>query len=126
MTEAPRKTILVMDDSEILRDIARYALEAAGYAVITAGTLDELEDRRARSSPDLIVMDVQMPESFGDDVAAVLKAVRGVKAPILLFSSMEEDELSERARYAQVEGFVSKSAGIEALVDRIQALLGER
>lgn len=118
-----RKTILLVDDSEIQRDIARYALEAAGYEVFTAGTLDELEKQRTRQRLDLIVMDVQMPESFGDDVAAVLKAVRGVKAPIVLFSSLGEIELSERARLAEVEGFVSKSEGLEALVHRIRSLL---
>ena len=66
-----------------------------------------------------------MPESYGDDVAAVLRAVRGVKTPIVLFSSLAESDLSERARQAEIEGFVSKSAGIEALVARIRELLAQ-
>jgi len=117
------KTVLVVDDSQILLEVARFALEAEGYDVVTALNLDELEARRAARPPDLIVMDVQMPESYGDDVAAVLRAMRGVRAPILLFSSLGERELSERARIAEVDGYIPKSAGIEALVARINGLL---
>ena len=50
--------------------------------------------------------------------------MRKVKVPILLFSSLEESALSERCREAQLDGYVTKNAGVGALLDKVTALLG--
>jgi DNA-binding NarL/FixJ family response regulator len=68
-------------------------------------------------------MDVQMPELYGDDVAAVLKLERSVKTPIYLFSTLTDAELAERAREARADGYISKSEGVEHLVDRVRRAL---
>jgi DNA-binding response OmpR family regulator len=101
----------------------RAVLEDAGYAVLTAANLTELEAARARSAPDLFVLDVQMPEAFGDDVGQILRNVRRVDVPILLFSALEEPALRDRATDAELDGYVSKSAGIAALLARVQEIL---
>jgi DNA-binding response OmpR family regulator len=119
-----RKTVLVMDDSAIVRDTLAAVLEASGFAVRTAATLDELEAQRAACSPDLYILDVQMPEAFGDDVGLVLRDVQQVGVPILLFSSLDEKLLAQRASEAGLSGYVSKSAGLPALLARVGALLG--
>jgi DNA-binding response OmpR family regulator len=120
-----RKTVLVMDDSAIVRDTLAMMLEASGFAVRTAATLDELEQHRAECMPDLYVLDVQMPEAFGDDVGQLLRDVQRVGVPILLFSSLEEHLLARRANEAGLSGYVSKSAGVPALLARIGRLLGD-
>jgi two-component system OmpR family response regulator len=122
MNEAPKR-ILVMDDSALVLEMTRFALERVGYAVSTARTLEELEAQRAQEPPDLLLIDVQMPEAYGDDVAMVLRAVRGVNVPILLFSCLDEAELARRAVEAEVDGYVPKRAGIGAVIERIRALL---
>ena len=119
-----RKTVLVMDDSAIVRDTLAAVLEASGFAVRTAATLDELERQRAECSPDLYILDVQMPEAFGDDVGLVLRDVRQVGVPILLFSSLDEKLLARRAHEAGLSGYVSKAAGLPALIARVGTLLG--
>jgi CheY-like chemotaxis protein len=116
------KRILLVDDSPIIQRAATRALTEAGYEVTTRGSFDELLDL-GLDAYDLILMDVQMPELFGDDVAAVLRNERGVMTPIYLFSSIAQDDLATRAAAARVDGYISKSSGIEDMVERVRQIL---
>ena len=120
------KKVLVMDDSELVLDTVREVLEQSGFSVVTAKDLTQLEERCAGGAPDLFVLDVQMPEMFGDDVGHVLRDVRKMRVPIVLFSSMDEASLAERTRNGGLDGCVSKSAGLGALVTCVESLLGTR
>lgn len=120
-----RKSILVLDDSEIVLEVLRGHLEAAGFEVLCARNLDEFEQGRLGAGTDLILLDVQMPELFGDDVAMVLRRSCGVHCPIYLLSSMDEPELARRAAAAGVDGFVCKKDGMQAVVHRIRQILSE-
>jgi DNA-binding response OmpR family regulator len=123
MTTAPKRVIVVMDDSDIVLETLHVVLGASGFEVRTASTLDQLERQRASCKPDLFVLDVQMPEAFGDDIGQLLRDVRGVGVPILLFSSLHEEALARRASEAGLTGYVPKAAGVPALVGRIKELL---
>jgi DNA-binding response OmpR family regulator len=114
------KRILLVDDSPIIQRAAMHALTEAGYDVTARANFDELLDL-GLDSYDLILMDIQMPELFGDDVAAVLRNERGVMTPIYLFSSL--DDLESRAAMARVDGWISKSHGIEGMVERVREIL---
>lgn len=118
-----RKRILIVDDSPLLLDLAKEALERAGFTVLVTEDFRQLGSLQQHGRIDLILMDVQMPELFGDDVAAVLREVRGVKTPIYLLSSLTADELAKRASAADVEGYICKREGIEALVERVTRIL---
>jgi len=124
MTELTlRKKVLIFDDSPLVLELTQQALERAGYAVATALDLTAFETVRASIAPDLILVDVQMPEAFGDDVASTLRGARGVRVPILLVSNLEDSELERRAREAEADGWVSKGAGLQELVRRVKELL---
>jgi DNA-binding response OmpR family regulator len=82
----------------------------------------ELEERDPASF-DLILMDVQMPELYGDDVAAVLRHVRGARARIFLFSNLPQEELEQRASEAGLDGYINKRDGMDALVSQLRELL---
>jgi DNA-binding response OmpR family regulator len=120
---APRN-VLIIDDSPLVLELTRSVLEAEGYSVTTATDLDSFEDARRRTMPDLILVDVQMPEAFGDDVALTLRGAYGEQAPIILLSSLDDDELARRASYANVTGWVSKKAGFDALIAKLREILG--
>ena len=124
--EVAQQNVLILDDSEVVLDIARKYLQDAGYFVSTALSLAEFDRHTATREPDLILLDVQMPELEGDDLGRTLRSERGVTVPILLFSTLDDDELRERASAAGLDGYVSKNAGLEALVAEVQAMLGER
>jgi CheY-like chemotaxis protein len=116
------KRILLMDDSQLFLEVTGAALQAAGYDVVTANDLSQLAELRSRPS-DLVLMDVQMPEAFGDDVALTLRHAYGISAPIYLLSSLEEMDLADRVEWAKIDGFIPKQLGLEAIVSRVQSIL---
>jgi CheY-like chemotaxis protein len=117
------KRILIVDDSPIILAASRHALISAGYEVDTRGGVEEL-GQKPTDGFDLILMDVQMPELYGDDVANVLRNVRAVRTPIYLFSTLPDEELQERVTEARVDGFISKGKGTEHLVAEVSKILG--
>src|SRR5262249_6097128 len=123
MNMRERKKILIVDDSPLTLAVTRHALEGAGYTVLCARDLGEMEKHRAAEALDLILLDVQMPEAFGDDVAMVLRGAKGIKVPIYLLSTLDDEELAIRAREAEIDGYIPKRLGIEGLVKRVRAIL---
>ena len=71
----------------------------------------------------MILVDVQMPEAFGDDVVLALREGHGVRVPILLVSSLEESELASRTERARAAGYIQKKVGIGELVRRCKQVL---
>ena len=124
MTLGRRKQVLLVDDSSLVLEVMRSALAAAGYDVLVANNLTELENIRRQNRPDLVLMDVQMPEAFGDDVAMVLRAAREVEAPIYLLSTLDAAELRRRAQEAEIDGFIAKQLGAPAIVKRVEQIIG--
>jgi DNA-binding response OmpR family regulator len=116
------KRILLVDDSALIRESAAQALTTAGYQVSVRAAFDELIEH-GLDGFDLILMDVQMPELYGDDVAFTLRGERGVTTPIYLFSSIDVDELAGLAADAGVDGYISKNAGLDNLVARVHEIL---
>jgi two-component system response regulator PrrA len=118
-----QRRALIVDDSPLVLEMLKGSLEAAGVAVDTAMDLGGLESLRAAAPPDIIVLDVQMPEAYGDDVATTLRGAYGVAVPILLMSTIPQEELEQRAASAGVDGWVSKRDGLDRVVTRILEVL---
>jgi CheY-like chemotaxis protein len=116
------RRVLIVDDSALTLDITRETLVEAGLDVVTASSMGELEVQDL-SNFDLILMDVQMPELYGDDVASALRHVRNTRAQIVLFSTLPDDELATRAAEAGLDGYIRKQDGMPALITRVKELL---
>jgi DNA-binding response OmpR family regulator len=116
------KRIVVIDDSALVLKAARKALEGAGYDVTTFEEPGDFDpDRTGR--PDLILVDVNMPQFFGDDVVSYIKDTWMLEAPVLLFSNVPERELADAARRCGADGYISKHKGLDELVATVRALL---
>ncbi len=102
---APR--IVMLDDSKTVLVTSREALTAAGYEVVTATTPEQL-DTDALNGASLILIDVNMPEIFGDDLVRILRDQYAVVAPIYLYSTIGNDEGRARANEAGASGFLRK------------------
>jgi len=117
------KRVAVIDDSELSLAATRGALEAIGCDVVLMS-----EPRRellvGAGAPNLVLLDVNMPQSFGDDVVGFLREAWGMSAPIVLFSGLPELELERRARQSRADGYVCKDWGPERLVATVRRLLG--
>ncbi|HEU4733780.1 MAG TPA: response regulator [Kofleriaceae bacterium] len=123
-TEPRKKCVLVLDDSLIALEFTCDALEAAGFSVLAASHPDELAQHFAGGTPiDLVILDVQMPDVLGDTLAKGLRSQRGGGVPILLCSGHDEAKLAERARDAAVDGYISKQAGLDAMIARVRHIL---
>jgi len=121
---APLVDVLVIDDQEDVLELTARALERAGFTVAKASDLAALDRALEKSSPRVILMDVQMPELFGDEIAATLRHERGLEAKVVLLSSLDADYLERLARDAELDGWISKSEGVKHLVSRVRELLG--
>ncbi len=117
------RRILVVDDSPFTGEAVAWALRGAGYTVDVARDLWDLE-RTDLVEPDLVLMDVVLQEAFGDDLAMLLRGVRGFECPIVLLSSLPEHLLERRAADADLDGYISKRAGLAGIVARAREVLG--
>lgn len=121
-TSAKARVVLI-DDSEIILASIKDALEEIGCDVVAV-----MEPTRAafagEGSPDLILLDVNMPQAYGDDIARFLRETWDITSQIYLYSSLSEEELKTRAREAGADGYICKSWGKARLLQEVRVLLG--
>jgi DNA-binding response OmpR family regulator len=115
--------ILVIDDSPLVVEAISDGLEEYGVEVEGVTDLSEIDQSQGLDRFGLILIDVQMPAMFGDDVALVMRQGRSVSTPIVLLSSLDEAELSVRAREAGADGYISKRRGVDGILAEIRAWL---
>jgi response regulator NasT len=107
LSEAAPRRILVADDEPLIRLDLREMLTALGYHVVGEASDGTTAVRLARETrPDLVIMDVQMPDLDGIEAARMLTAEN--VAPVLLLTAYSQKELVERAQQAGVVGYLVK------------------
>lgn len=113
--------ILLVDDDPHLREVARYALAREGYQVREAGDGQRALDAFAAAPPDLIVLDVLMPEVDGLEVCRRIRKTSSV--PILFLSSRGEE--IDRVMGLDLGGddYLTKPFSPRELVSRVRAIL---
>jgi CheY-like chemotaxis protein len=116
--------VLVIDDSPMLVELTVGALSSAGYQASGALDLASLEQRLTEGPYVLILMDVNMPEMFGDDVVEYLRTQKKVQAKLVLYSDIPEAELAAKARASGADGYILKGGGLEAVIAGVTKLAG--
>ena len=117
------KKILVIDDSETIRQQVKHALAATGYEIIEAvDGIDGLEKLRAVTDLDLALCDVNMPRMNGLDMIAEVQRT-GPKIPILMLTTEGQPSLIRRAREAGAKGWIVKPFKPELLVAAVTKLI---
>jgi CheY-like chemotaxis protein len=105
----PAESILVVDDNPTNLKLACYVLECEGYTVLRAGDAREAQNVVRQSTPDLILMDIQMPGMDGLSLTRLLKAdpaYRHIHIVALTSFAMKGDD--EKARAAGCDGYITK------------------
>jgi adenylate cyclase len=116
-----RPRILVADDDASIRRLLRADLEAAGYRVLEARDGRETLELARQKRPDLLVLDVLMPEGSGFEVVAALRSdPRSMGIPILMLTVVEEQE---RAFRIGVDRYLMKPIDEARLLREVEALL---
>ena len=118
--------VLVLDDSEYVLEAVHLALSNAGFDVSRAQNLVEFEQALKEQRPHIVLSDLHMPDISGDNICRVLKQKMETEfIPIVLFSSADEEDLAALAEKAGADAYISKSAGLEAIVSQIHKLTKE-
>ncbi|MBD2605704.1 PAS domain S-box protein [Scytonema hofmannii FACHB-248] len=118
-----RKTILVVDDDANIRELLRQQLENEGYNVREAKDGVDAIHQIKSARPDLILLDVMMPQINGFDVAAVLKNdPQTAEIPIIILSIIEN---KERGYHIGIDRYLTKPINTEKLLHEIGSLLSQ-
>ncbi|MCI0693871.1 response regulator [candidate division KSB1 bacterium] len=116
-----KPAILVVDDEASIRELLNQEFHDAGYEVRVATNGREALEQIRREHPDLVILDVMMPEMNGFDVAAVLKNdPQTMDIPILILSIVQD---RERGFRLGVDRYLTKPIDTEALFREVGALL---
>ncbi len=114
-------TVLLVEDELKLRDLVRSYLESAGFTVLSTGSGAEALSLASSASPDLVVLDLGLPDVPGETVAREVRAAG--RTPILMLTarSSENDRISGLELGA--DDYVTKPFSPRELVLRVQAIL---
>lgn len=109
MEQRPKR-ILLIDDSEATLRMVAAVLDRSGFECRTSTSIDQLTTALGEWRPDLILTDVNMPDTSGVELCRQLKATyETAHVPVVLFSSMSVEELQVLARTCEADGFLTKS-----------------
>jgi two-component system cell cycle sensor histidine kinase/response regulator CckA len=119
----PGKTILFIDDNEMILDMARIILETHGYTVLLASTPSKALDIATshEGSIDLLITDVVMPEMNGPELYERLLAIHP-KLPVLYISGYKNDVVLRGGVPEEDVAFVPKPFTSEQLMGRIEQI----
>src|ERR671932_1491321 len=125
-TTTMTKTVLIVEDNELNMKLFNDLLEAHGYATLKTGNgIDAIELARTHR-PDLILMDIQLPEVSGLEVTKWLKddhELRSIPVVAITAFAMKGDE--ERIREGGCEAYLSKPISVSFFLDTVRRFLGQ-
>jgi Response regulator containing CheY-like receiver, AAA-type ATPase, and DNA-binding domains len=116
-----KMTILILDDNPLVLKLGRALLEREGSTVLTASSWIEFNHVLAANTPDLILLDVNLPSIKGNRLSEVLKSQSTKKdIPIVLISDLPEKSLEEMFPSSGANGWMRKPLTREKLLDVIK------
>jgi excisionase family DNA binding protein len=115
--------VLVVDDDAGVRQVVRANLEAEGYVVREAGSADEGLASLEEEPPDLLLLDVMMPEVDGWEMLRRVQERYGIGAvPVLVFSGSVEERTVADAAARGARGFLGKPFDLQQLIDQAKQI----
>lgn len=119
-----KKKILLIDDEVDILEILSYNLEKEGYLVATATNGNEGIQKAKEMIPDLILLDVMMPEKDGIETCQELRQIKELQNTLIVFLSARSEEFSQLAGFqAGANDYVVKIIKPKVLTSKINALL---
>ena len=115
------RSVLVVEDEENLLEALRYNLEQEGYGVLTAGDGAAALETARSASPDLVVLDVMLPQLDGLEVCRILR--RESDLPILMLTAKGEEIDRVVGLELGADDYVTKPFSMRELMARVRAML---
>jgi two-component system cell cycle response regulator DivK len=121
------KTVLIVEDNELNMKLFRDLLEAHGYNTLQTRNGIEALSLAKEHHPDLILMDIQLPEVSGLDVTKWLKEDENLRdIPVIAVTAFAMKGDEERIREGGCEAYISKPITVSMFLDTIREFLGDR
>ena len=118
------KKILLIDDEQDILEILSYNLEKEGYEVFTANNGNEGIEKAKQILPDLILLDVMMPEKDGIETCQDLRKIKELQKTLIVFLSARSEEFSQLAGFqAGANDYIVKIIKPKVLISKVNALL---
>ena len=119
-----KKKILVIDDSDLMLNIIRDIIEGAGYDVVTASSGKEGLELVRKEKPDLVLLDVIMPEMNGFEVCEILRNDDSNNLlPIIILTAKSKDEDKLRGLELGADDYITKPFNPRELISRVNNTL---
>lgn len=119
--------ILLIDDEHDILEIIEYNLQKEGYEVFTADNGEEGIRKAKEIIPDVILLDVMMPEKDGIEVCRELRKMESLSDTLIIFLSARAEEFAQLAAYETgADDYIIKIIKPKVLISKIKALLNLR
>lgn len=123
--ESMAKTVLIVEDNELNMKLFHDLLEAHGYDTLQTRSGVEAITLARKHKPDLILMDIQLPEVSGLDVIKWLKEDDATKAiPVIAVTAFAMKGDEERIREGGCEAYISKPISVSMFLDTVRHFAG--
>lgn len=118
------KKILIVEDNALNMKLFNDLLQAHGYDTLQSNNGHDVHDLVKDNRPDLILMDIQMPEISGLDIAKALKADEDVRdIPIIAVTAFAMKGDEEKIRAGGCEGYIAKPISVASFMETINTFL---
>jgi len=120
------KTVLIVEDNELNMKLFHDLLEAHGYNTLQTRTGIEALQLARDNKPDLILMDIQLPEVSGLEVTKWIKEDEEISSiPVIAVTAFAMKGDEERIRQGGCEAYISKPISVAKFLETVRAYLGE-
>jgi CheY-like chemotaxis protein len=118
--------ILIADDSDIMRKIAKISLEKGGFNIIEASNGVEALEKASAEKPDLIILDAEMPEMDGWEACKAIKAIAELKAvPVFMCTGHDLSEELNTLTEVGADGFITKPYDVNMIIEKVNKALNK-
>ena len=127
MAAGEKKTVLVVEDNELNMRLFCDLLDAFGFQTLQCRDGAKAVELARQHKPDLIIMDIQLPEVSGLDITRWIKDDEAIRAiPVLAVTAFAMRADEQRVREAGCEGYLSKPIQMKSFLSTVQELVDDR
>lgn len=114
--------ILVVDDDEAILDFLKEVIEGQGYSFLKASRGEEALVKIVEDKPDLVILDIEMPDLNGLEVLGLIRE-ENKTLPVIILTAYGTSERFKEAMRLKVSGFIPKGTSVKEAVHKIESVL---
>lgn len=118
-----KRTILIVDDSKVVRETVRFVLQSRGYEVFTLDSPFGFGAALSEAKPDLVLVDANMPALSGEKLVTVALQNKLCSCPVVFYSDKPSEELKRLVQTTGAAGFIRKTGDHEAFLNSLEEFL---